>query len=191
MNYEEVRALYTKDFIRVYQAYNNSIADAAIKHNRFVSPPFKIERATWIKPSFCWMMYRAGWATKENQERILAIDITHEGFNWALEHACLSHFDPTKFTSPEEWAAKKKESPVVIQWDPERDIQLNKLDYRSLQVGLTAPVVHKYINEWIINIHDITGHCKEMHQLINNGKIDEAKSMLPEEKVYLPPVLIK
>ncbi len=35
---------------------------------------------TWIKPSFLWMMYRAGWGYKDaGQSRILAIDITREG----------------------------------------------------------------------------------------------------------------
>jgi hypothetical protein len=37
---------------------------------------------TWIKPSFLWMMYRCGWATKPGQERVLAIQITREGFEW-------------------------------------------------------------------------------------------------------------
>lgn len=71
----EIRAFYTNDFIRIYQAYNNCIADSAISNQKFVSPPFKLERTTWIKPSFFWMMYRCGWGYKEGQERILAIDI--------------------------------------------------------------------------------------------------------------------
>ncbi len=76
----EIRAFYTDKTIRVYQAFNHAIADSAIQHQTFVSPPFKMERTTWIKPSFFWMMYRSGWATKEDQERILGVDITHEGF---------------------------------------------------------------------------------------------------------------
>jgi Domain of unknown function (DUF4291) len=60
---------------------------------RFV-PPFKRDRMTWIKPSFLWMMYRCDWATKPGQERVLAVKITRAGFEWALAHACLSHFVP-------------------------------------------------------------------------------------------------
>ena len=64
-------------------------------HGTFVSPPFKMSRMTWIKPSFLWMMYRAGWGYKDaGQRRILAIDITREGFQWALEHSCPSHPEP-------------------------------------------------------------------------------------------------
>lgn len=70
----EIRALYTKDTIRVYQAYNEEIANEAVKINTF-GTGFKLDRMTWIKPSFLWMMYRCGWGTKEGQERILAIDM--------------------------------------------------------------------------------------------------------------------
>ena len=38
---------------------------------------------TWIKPSFLWMMYRAGWGYKDdNQRRILAIDLDRADFEW-------------------------------------------------------------------------------------------------------------
>ncbi|XVQ86939.1 DUF4291 family protein [Microbispora siamensis] len=57
-----------------YQAYDPATAAPAVAARRFV-PPFKRERMTWIKPSFLWMMYRCGWATKPGQTRVLAIDI--------------------------------------------------------------------------------------------------------------------
>ncbi|MEQ1812186.1 MAG: DUF4291 family protein [Terricaulis sp.] len=98
----EIRAYYTDATIRVYQAFSDQIADTAIKHQTFVSPPFSMNRMTWIKPSFLWMMYRACWRFKDpGQRRILAIDITHEGFEWALVHACPSHPDPGM--SHEDW----------------------------------------------------------------------------------------
>ncbi|WP_390624194.1 DUF4291 family protein [Fodinicola feengrottensis] len=59
----QVRAAYDDDTIIVYQAYASAIAEPAVTAQAFV-PPFKIERMTWIKPSFLWMMYRCGWATK-------------------------------------------------------------------------------------------------------------------------------
>ena len=51
-----------------------------------------MERMTWIKPSFLWMMYRCGYARKEGQERVLAVRITREGFDWAVAHAVDSKF---------------------------------------------------------------------------------------------------
>lgn len=42
----------------------------------------------WIKPSFLWMMYRCGLGAKAGQETVLAVEITRDGFEWALRHAC-------------------------------------------------------------------------------------------------------
>src|SRR5215813_10078591 len=87
----QIRAVYDDRTIRVYQAYNDDIADTALSHGTFVSPPFKMERMTWIKPSFLWMMYRAGWGYKDkDQRRILAIDVLRSGFDWAVVHGCQS-----------------------------------------------------------------------------------------------------
>ena len=104
----EIRAIYNTNSIRVYQAFSDEIADSAIKNNTFVSPPFKMTRMTWIKPSFMWMMYRAGWGNKDNkQKRILAIDITHDGFLWALSNSCLSSYKPEVFKTKDEWEKKR------------------------------------------------------------------------------------
>jgi len=87
----QIRAFQTDNTIRVYQAYNDHIADTALALGTFKSPPFKVERMTWIKPSFLWMMYRSGWGKKDaNQNRILALDISIEGFEWALENSILA-----------------------------------------------------------------------------------------------------
>jgi Domain of unknown function (DUF4291) len=131
----QIRAVYDEQTIRVYQAYSDQIADSALAHGTFVSPPFKMERMTWIKPSFLWMMYRSGWGLKDaGQSRILAIDITREGFEWALAHSCLSHPDPSM--NQDEWKRLKNESPVRIQWDPERNLLLQPLPHRAIQIGL-------------------------------------------------------
>lgn len=136
----QIRAVYDDKTIRVYQAYSDPIANSAIEHQTFVSPPFKMERMTWIKPSYLWMMYRAGWGSKDDgQKRILAIDITREGFEWALAHSCPS--DPEPGMSAAEWKQLKYRSPVRIQWDPERDLSLQPLPHRAIQIGLSEEAV--------------------------------------------------
>ena len=55
-NKRQIRAIFDEDTITVYQAYSKKIALPAVKNQKFV-PPFKMERMTWIKPSFLWMMY--------------------------------------------------------------------------------------------------------------------------------------
>lgn len=183
---KEIRAYYTNDFIRVYQAYNNAIAESAIRNNNFISPPFKSERTTWIKPSFLWMMYRSGWATKENQERILAIDISHQGFRWALGNSCLSHFEEAAYESKRDWLEHKNKMPVIIQWDPERDLFLRKLNYRTIQIGLKPPAVKRYTSEWIIKISDVTPLAQKIKHLIENQNKKDAMQLLPEEWKYFP-----
>ncbi|MBG6206497.1 hypothetical protein IWQ49_001146 [Labrenzia sp. EL_126] len=179
---KEIRAAYSENTIRVYQAYSDEIANSAIKNQTFVSPPFKLTRMTWIKPSFLWMMYRAGWSHKDkNQARILAIDISQDGFHWTLQNSCLSshHFDNAQ--SAQDWQARLERSPVRIQWDPERDLFLNKLDYRSIQIGLSGEAVERYARDWIVNITDITLHAQQIKAIIDAGNIDEARALLPRE----------
>lgn len=183
MNDREIRAVFDNTTITVYQAYNKYIAQAAVKAQTFV-PPFKEDRMTWIKPSFLWMMYRSGWATKENQEHVLAIRIKRSGFEWMLANACLSHFVPDVHGTEADWQHILAKSPVRMQWDPEKNIHLHKLDYRSIQIGLSGIAVKKYIQEWIVDITDITAHCHAIHALVKDRNLVAAQAMLPEEKIY-------
>ena len=180
----QIRASYTDMTIRVYQAFSKTIADSALSAGTFRSPPFKMERMTWIKPSFLWMMYRSGWGQKDdNQSRILAIDISIVGFEWALEHSCLSH--KPRDIDEAHWRKLKLEKPVRIQWDPERDVHLNPLNYRSIQIGLSNEAVEKYVGNWIKCITDVTDLSRNVNSLVQENKVDEAKSLLPEERTYL------
>ena len=116
-NNREIRAIYNAKTIRVYQAYNNIIADEAISLNKFGNS-FSMNRMTWIKPSFLWMMYRSGWATKQGQNRILAIDMDRIGFEEIVVNAVTSTFDDKLYSNIEEWKNAIKNSEVRIQWDP-------------------------------------------------------------------------
>jgi hypothetical protein len=181
--HQQIRAMYDADTIRVYQAYSDAIADSALAHGRFVSPPFKLERMTWIKPSFLWMMYRAGWGLKdEGQKRILAIDITREGFEWALAHSCPSH-SPAGM-SGDEYATLKQRCPVRVQWDPERDLHLQPQVHRAIQIGLSKEAVRLYVNEWTHKITEVTALAQEVRALVQKGELDAATSKLPVERAY-------
>ncbi|MEQ1489225.1 MAG: DUF4291 domain-containing protein [Terricaulis sp.] len=179
----EIRATYDENTIRVYQAYSHQIADSALKHQTFVSPPFSMARMTWIKPSFLWMMYRAGWGEKDDgQRRILAIDITHEGFAWALAHSAPSHPEPDQ--NHDEWKAAMARMPVRVQWDPERDLHHTPLKHRAIQIGLSGVAVELYAREWIKNIADITPLAREIHAAVLGADTDKALAMLPRETPY-------
>jgi hypothetical protein len=182
----QVRARFDRDTITVYQAYSPAIADAAVAAGRFVSP-FRRERMTWIKPSFLWMMYRSGWATKPGQERVLAVRITRAGFEEALSLACLSHFDPAVYSDHDAWERRKAASPVRVQWDPERNASLEPLPWRSLQIGLGGDTVGRYADEWVVELRDIT---ETVHRL--RDQPPQGRSDLPIEEPYpLPPGIAK
>jgi hypothetical protein len=179
----EVRAHYSERTIRVYQAYSPAIALPALAAQRFVSP-FKRERMTWIKPSFTWMMYRAGSASKEGQEHVLAIEITREGIEWALAHACISHYDPAFHRDPEAWRADLAKAPVRIQWDPERDLRLEPLPWRSLQIGLSGDAVAAYVDRWTVRIDDVSALAREIASLVAARELERAAALRPVERRY-------
>jgi hypothetical protein len=182
----QVRALYTEDTVTVYQAYNPTLGSYAVTRGRFPAT-YNRDRMTWIKPSFLWMMYRSGWATKHRQERVLAIEITRTGLEWALANAALSHYQPDVHSSREEWAASLRR-PVRVQWDPERSLTMRPLPYRSLQVGLSGGAVHSYVDSWIVGIEDVTELAHRIHGLVKGGDLTAAAALLPEERPYpLPP----
>lgn len=178
---KEIRAFYTEDTVRVYQAYNKVIADEAVKNSTFGSS-FKLDRMTWIKPSFLWMMYRCGWGTKENQEHILAIDIKREAFDYIVQNAVISTYDDNMGISHEEWKEQIKTSEIRCQWDPERDLFGNPLEYRSIQLGLRGAAVQKYVNDWIVSIEDITEYVKKLREQKSRGM--DINSLLPTERIY-------
>ena len=177
----EIRAVYNDETIRVYQAYNAAIASEAVRLGTFGSR-FSLERMTWIKPSFLWMMYRCGWAKKENQEHVLAIDILRSGFDYAVQNAVLSTYQPdSKLTLPE-WQAALKSGDIRVQWDPEKDISGNNLPYRSIQIGLRGDAVRRYVSEWITAVTDITETVRDLDARRQRG--EHIAGLLPQERPY-------
>ena len=184
-----IRAAYTEKTIIVYQAYSPPIADAALAAGTFVAP-FSMERMTWIKPSFGWMMQRCGWARNPGQERVLAISLRRAGFEWALAHACISDFVAATYTSHGEGVAAKANWAVRVQWDPDRSLSGERLSRRAIQIGLSGPAVHRYAGEWITSIRDITSLARQVGDLARDDRVTEAARQLPTERVYpLSPAL--
>ncbi|WP_328982157.1 DUF4291 domain-containing protein [Streptomyces mirabilis] len=178
-----VRAVHTESTVTVYQAYSPVIGISAVREGRFPAA-WKRDRMTWIKPSFLWMMYRCGWATKAGQETVLAIEITRDGFEWALRHACLSSYVRGLHPDRSTWQRQLKRAPARVQWDPERDLHLRPLPYRSLQLGLSGEAVGRYADEWTVAISDVTPLAREVHELVSRSELDAAAALLPQELPY-------
>ncbi|MFE2170011.1 DUF4291 domain-containing protein [Streptomyces sp. NPDC059447] len=179
----QIRAAHTDTTVTVYQAYAPHLGGPAARDGRFPAA-WKRERMTWIKPSFLWMMYRCGWATKPDQETVLAVEITRAGFDHALRHACLSHFERGTHTDHEAWRRSLRDSSARVQWDPERDLHLGPLPHRSLQLGLSGPFSRAYADEWTVSIRDVTPLARQVHGLVRSGDLAAARALLPVETPY-------
>ncbi|MGW2235145.1 DUF4291 domain-containing protein [Streptomyces sp. NPDC001759] len=179
----EIRATYGAATVTVYQAYSPELGLPAAREGRFPAA-WKRDRMTWIKPSFLWMMYRCGWATKPGQETVLAVEITRDGFEWALRNACLSSYVRGLHPDLSSWQRELKRSPARVQWDPERDLRSQPLPYRSLQLGLSGEAVQRYADEWLVSISDVTPLAREIHALVTSGDLDAASGLLPKETPY-------
>jgi hypothetical protein len=163
--FRQIRALFDADTITVYQAYSDAIASAAVDNQRLdASPDFKPSRMTWIKPSFAWMMYRAGYSYKDDrQSRILALKMTYEGFFALLRNAQLTHGAAQGGSS----AAESHAAKVKVQWDPERTPKMGKLTYRSIQIGIPGLLVGEWVRDWIVEIQDVTDQARALKAAID------------------------
>lgn len=132
-----ILAQFDRDSICVYQAYRPSIAEYAVANQRF-GGEFSYSRMSWIKPSFLWMMYRCGWASKEGQERVLAIRLQRSFFDELLGLAVASTYDPARYTSVRHWKQAVAESEVRLQWDPDHDPAGQPLERRAIQLGASG-----------------------------------------------------
>ena len=178
----EIRAVYDDTSVRVYQAFRDEIAEEAVQLGTFGSH-FGLNRMTWIKPSFLWMMYRSGWAEKPGQENILAIGIKREAFDYLLENAVLSTYRSNSGITQEEWKTRIRQSDIRCQWDPERDPRGRPLRWRSVQIGIQGEVVREhYVKDWILHIENITGYVRQLKRQLDGS--EDISGLLPPEKIY-------
>lgn len=177
---KEVFARYDKQCIRVYQAYNAAIAKEAIALQTFGSK-FNLDRMTWIKPSFLWLMYRSNWGTKKDQECILALDIDQSVFDMLLEKAVLTSPDSASYTGAQ-WEKAFAETTVYCQWDPDRNMNGNAIDRAAIQIGIKGSALREVLDKGICRIEDLTPLVRKWNGQRKNGKL-RAKD-LPSEKIY-------
>lgn len=173
-------AQFDNDSIVVYQAYKREIAQYAALHKKFEGcDAFNKTRMTWIKPGFLWMMYRSKWASKSNQDHVLAIWLKRSAFETYLENA------------REHGSARGFHGTVRMQWDPDHLPNGEPHPYRrALQLGLRD--VTTYVNGTdILDIQDISEIVREHSPLKKKGgkKPKSAAAddvQVSSERVYIP-----
>jgi hypothetical protein len=176
-----IHAAYDDEGVYVYQAFAPLIVRKALEKGTF-GEGFKIERMTWIKPSFGWMLYRCGYASKPDQEAVLKIKLSHEGFRTILSRAVPSAFEAALFADQAAWQQAVKTSDVRYQWDPDRTLHMALMERRAIQLGLSGETVRQYVNEWILSLEEVT----ELARTIGERVADKCLQLppVPEEKEY-------
>lgn len=173
-----VLAQYDDASVVVYQAYRPSIGHYAAKHGHF-GGGFSLARMSWIKPNFLWMMYRCGWATKPDQEVVLAVWLARAAFDEILAQAVPSTYWDHRYASREAWQADVERSDVRLQWDPDHDPQGKPLVRRAVQLGLRGNALARYAKDWILRIEDITPLVRAQHAHVGTAALET-----PRERVY-------
>lgn len=176
-----ILAQFDERTIVVYQAYRPEIGRFAACHGRF-GDGFSLNRMSWIKPNFLWMMYRSGWGTKEGQTVVLAIKLQRSGFDQILAQAVHSSYEPTVYGSNEQWKKAVATSSVRLQWDPDHHPSGAKQERRAIQLGLEGPALRKYVEEWTVAIEDISDFVAEQRRILESQ--GPVSLQTPAEQVY-------
>lgn len=185
---KEVRADFDTEGVYVYQAYKKSTGERAAAEGRF-SEGFNFNRFTWIKPSLAWMMYRSDYAQKSGQECVLRIKISHDNFHYILKNAVPAIYDESLYPEKEAWQIHLRKAALRYQWDPARDLCLNKLPgSASLQIGIGPSLSRTYVNQWTLKIMDITEEVCRLRQVKGNKR---AEANPFKEKLYDVPSEIR
>ncbi|MEV4055603.1 DUF4291 family protein [Amycolatopsis sp. NPDC049688] len=100
----QVRAAQTETTVRVYLACSPAVADAALEKQTF-----EPAAAKWLTPSFRLAAWESGNGRKPGHERILAVDITREGFERMLA--------------------------ADTEWVPERDLDHTALNFQAVRLA--------------------------------------------------------
>ena len=177
-----ILAQHSDDHVVVYQAYNDRIADWAVENQR-LGGPWSFDRMSWIKPNFLWMMYRCGWASKPDQERVLAVTLQRDGFETILSLALeTSYHDSLHGPDRDAWRKQGKLADVRMQWDPDHTPLGGKLSRRAIQLGLRGETLRRYATEWIVRIDDITSEVRVQAE----NRADDRALKTPWEALYTP-----
>ncbi len=179
---KQVIGQYEQKWIVVYQAFNPLITEYAVRHQKFGGDNYSFNRMSWIKPNFLWMMYRAGWASKPNQERIVALWVDKEKFEYILSQAVHSTYIEEIYQTEENWKQALAESEVRLQWDPDHDPYGNKLERKAIQIGMRGNILRQFATQWLGKIEDITDWVKQEGEKVAARQIENL--MVAYEQIY-------
>jgi hypothetical protein len=183
-----VLAAFDAEGVYVYAAFKPATVRAAVRLGTF-GAGFTLDRMTWIKPSFGWMLHRSDYATKHRQEAVARVRLSHAGFLDILARGVPTHHDPALFPTEDEWASALDASDVRYQWDPDRALDGYKLDRRAIQLGIRGETVRRYVSDWILGVEDATPLAREIAATVKRRGTDWPT--VPDEREYPLPLEIR
>jgi hypothetical protein len=175
-----ILAQFEDNSVIVYQAYKPAIGHFAAQKGYF-GAGFSLNRMSWIKPNFLWMMYRCGWASKEGQEVVLAVRLKRCAFDEILRRAVHSGFVAEVYESQSAWKAAVAQSNVRLQWDPDHTPSGAPLERRAIQLGLRGELLALYAREWLLGIEDVSEFVRAQSQ---HARSPFDRLITPREAVY-------
>ncbi len=177
-----IYADFDEEGIYVYQAFKPKIVKVAVELGTF-GKGFGLDRITWIKPSFCWLLRRSNYGTKNRMQAIAKIKLSHQAFREILNQSVETHWNKDVFLEEDDWSKKLHNSDVIHQWDPERDLVGKRLDRQAIQIGIRGAVIKKYVSDYIIGVEDVSDLAHEI------GRITKSRGtnfpQIPMEKEYV------
>lgn len=186
-----ILATFDDRHIIVYQAFNQAIADYAVKHQTFLGcPVYNPNRMTWVKTNFLWMQYRCGWGAKDtNQERVLALTVTRDAFDgWLRQSVASSSDGPAAARDAHREAIAA--SDVRLQWDPDHDPAGHPVPgRRAVQLGLRGGALAAFLapdSRQLVRIDDVTDALVAPQRAIAAAAAQWALLNVPIERCYVP-----
>merc|ERR1712232_710069 len=123
----------------------------------------------------------------KNQARVLALDISRSKFDWFHQTGQLSHHGRSNADGTK--TKKCRDSSVVVQWDPERIMDVNAVpkqvytasvpSVRSIQIGLRGSAAKALLDpSVVVRITDVTQDFRNALEALQSGDLEIAQSML-------------
>lgn len=176
-----ILAQYDDESVVVYQAFNAVTAAYAVEHQQLGGPRYSLDRMSWVKPNFMWMMYRCSWLEADaEQARVLAIRINRGFFDELVNTAVASSFRASGMETEAAWKQALRRSEVRLQWDPDHGPSGNKLTRRAIQLGLRGETLRRFVFDETRSIEDISDFVVEQRA----NRPEQDKLRVPREQVY-------
>jgi hypothetical protein len=154
-----------------------------MKSNKIIKKKYRNFINLGIKTNFLWMMYRSKWATKYNQQHILAIWLRRSAFDSYLAQAVHSSHNGL---SKKDSKTKTHRGTIRLQWDPDHYPDGQPVNgRRAIQLGLRK--IESFLDgRDIIRIVDITSFVQTQYNnaVLPKNKLDQLR--VPIERVYEP-----